>query len=368
MASKNRAAAHAVELMQKLRKEPYRFDFYQAIRRIECLHPDSPRFGRSRRAGEDPLRLSQEPSVAFAPSPLASFQTGKADQPARLAVNFFGLFGPNGPLPLHLTEHARNRLRNSDDPTFIRFVDMFHHRMLSLFFRAWADAQPTVSFDRPGSDRFATYMGSLFGIGMPSLRDRDAVPDRAKFYYAGRLACQARPAEGLRALLQDFFNIPVSIEEFVGQWVRVPRADRCRLGESLRTGVLGKTTLVGTHVFDCQQKFRILFGPMRLAEYRSLLPGNDSVDRLIALVRNYIGHELVWDARLILKKEEVPPLELGVNSRLGWTSWLINRSPDRNADNMILDAVGIEERNRQRKTAGNPPESNTVHATVPSGR
>ena len=127
------------------------------------------------------------------------------DAPPRLAVNFFGLFGPNGPLPLHLTEYARNRLRAESDPTLVRFIDLFHHRMLTLFYRVWAAAQPTVSFDRPETDRFALYVGSLFGLGMPSLRNRDAFPDLARLHYAGQLACQTRHPDGLNAMISDYF-------------------------------------------------------------------------------------------------------------------------------------------------------------------
>ena len=154
MAGKKRTTSSAVEMVRALEDEPHRYGFFQALRVLECAHPDRPRVGESTRPTEDAIRLAQEPSLAFAPATLASFQAGQKGFPPRLSVLFFGLFGPNGPLPLHLTEYARDRLRNEHDPTFSRFADIFHHRMLSLFYRAWAVAQPTVNFDRPQSDRF----------------------------------------------------------------------------------------------------------------------------------------------------------------------------------------------------------------------
>ena len=107
------------------------------------------------------------------------------------------LLGPHGPLPTHLTEYVRDRVRNANDPTFARFLDIFHHRMVTLFYRAWANAQPAVSLDRPGRDRFSFYVGSLFGLGEAMLRERDAVPDFAKLHFAGLLAGPTRPAAGL---------------------------------------------------------------------------------------------------------------------------------------------------------------------------
>lgn len=321
MAGEAGPAARAVAFLRALEEEPYRFGFFSALRRLECVHEDRPRLGQSARASADPVRLGQEPSLAFAPSALASFRPGGADKPARLDVLFLGLFGPNGPLPLHLTEYARNRLRQNDDPTFARFADLFHHRLLSLFYRAWANAQPTVEFDRPGADRFALYVGSLCGLGMPALRHRDAFPDLAKFHYAGQLACHTRHADGLRALVSGYFGMPVAIEPFVGQWIELPESSCCRLGESPDTGTLGVTAIAGARVWDYQQKFRIVLGPLTLAEYRRMLPGGESLRRLSALIRGYIGDELAWDVKVALKKEDVPPLWLGEGAQLGWTTW-----------------------------------------------
>lgn len=182
-----------MSLEQSLREKPWKFDFFQAVRRLECADSRKPRVGKALKATEEPVRLAQEPSLAFAPSTVAAFKSADAQSPARLSVFFLGLFGPHGPLPLHLTEYARDRIRNRGDATFSRFVDIFHHRMLSLFYRAWANAQPAVQFDRPDEDRYATYIGALFGLGMDSFRNRDAFPDLAKLHYAGRFAIPGRP-------------------------------------------------------------------------------------------------------------------------------------------------------------------------------
>ena len=133
----------------------------QALRRLETLFVDAPRLGRSLRPAEDPVRLTQEPSLAFAAATLAGFQLPKNGIPPRLSIAFGGLLGPQGPLPLHFTEYARDRIINSRDTTLTRFLDIFHHRMLSLVYRAWADAQPTVQFDRPNSDRFRAALATL---------------------------------------------------------------------------------------------------------------------------------------------------------------------------------------------------------------
>lgn len=339
MASPDRTAAHAVALFEALRQRPHAFHVFQALRRLECVYRELPRLAKSTRLSDDPLRLTQEPSLAFAPSTLAAFDPGNEHHPPRLSEYFLGLFGPQGPLPLHLTEYVRDRVRHHGDRTFIGFANIFHHRMLSLFYRAWAEAQPTVSFDRPETDRFHVYVGAPSGLGMPSLWNRDAAPDLAKLHYTGRLACQTRNAEGLQAILEDFFHLPVVIENFIGHWLPLSESSQCRLGETPVTGSLGMTAVIGERVWDCQYKFRILIGPMSLAEFQRFLPGSDSLRRLVAWVRNYVGEELLWDVNLVLRKEEVPPLKLGEGSQLGWTTWLVSQPLARDADDLNLDAI-----------------------------
>ena len=143
---------------------------------IECESPQLPRLGHSVRLADDPLRLGQKPDCTFAPSTLASVsQAGTAAVP-RLDQFFFGLTGPNGPLPLHLTEYARERQRNVNDATFKRFMDVFHHRLLTLFYRAWAEARPEISHDRIDDDYWSARLAALSGRGMPSLRGASRWP------------------------------------------------------------------------------------------------------------------------------------------------------------------------------------------------
>ncbi len=336
MASQDRAATPAVErLLQELQKEPYRFDFYQALRLLECAFDDAPRLGKSVRLADEPVRLSQEPSLKFAPATLAGFEPTENPKHNKLSVHFFGLCGPNGALPLHLTEYVRDRIRHHDDNTFAAFSDVFHHRLLSLFYRAWADAQPTVQYDRPDSDRFSVYVGSLFGIGMPTLRDRDAFPDLAKMYYAGRFACQTRHPEGLREMLADFFGVPVKIEEFIGEWIELPQDCRFQLGLQPESATLGVACTLGSHVWDCQQKFRISVGPVDWDSFVRLLPGGASLERLTALVKNYLGDELLWDMNLVLQQEETPSWQLG-QGQLGQTIWMDNAGVQEDPKDLIL--------------------------------
>ena len=316
---------------------PHGFGFYQAMRLLEAAYPDRPRLGRSVRPRQDAVRLGQHPDLVFAAATLAAWEERGA-LPPRLLVHFFGLFGTDGPLPLHLTEYARDRKRLARDQSFTRFADLFHHRALSLFWRAWADSRPTVSFDRPQDDRFTTYVGSLAGLGTAALRDRDAMPDLTKLHFAGLLSKQTRGAEGLAAILAAFFDMPVRIFCFVGAWLPLEPAERSRLGGAAATASLGASLLLGSRIWSRSQKFRVVFGPLSLAQYLRLLPGGGSFHRLIPVVRNYAGDTLLWDVNLILRTDEVPKLQLGRQGRLGWTTWLQPRRRGTDAADLYLEA------------------------------
>jgi type VI secretion system protein ImpH len=277
--------------------------------------------------------------MGFAPSTVSSCSWSEESERIRLGVAFLGLFGPNGPLPLHLTDYALERERRHRDPTFLRFADVFHHRFLCLFYRGWANAQPTVSFDRPGEDRFGGYLASLCGLGLPSLRHRDEMSDRAKLHFTGRLQCIARNPEGLEQIVSSYFRVEAAIGEFIGEWLEISPRDRCMLGRTPATGSLGVNAIVGAYAFECQHRFRLHIGPVGLADFEKFLPGGGSLPALVAVVRNYVGDELAWDLQLILRREEVPELRLGEAARLGWTSWLGTRESERDADDVILDPL-----------------------------
>lgn len=322
-------------LIERLEHEPFRFDFYQIVRRLECMQPDLPRVGTSQKPAQDPIRFGQEPSLAFPPATLSRFRR-TASGASKLLVNFIGLLGPNGPMPLHITQYIRDRLHNEHDPTIAAFLDVFHHRAISLFYRAWANCQPTVNRDRVDDDRLAFYMSCLIGLGPETLSNRDTVPDDAKRYFTGRLSLQTHNAEGLESILDDYFDVPVRLEQFIGHWVALPDDYRCKLGASRATGTLGQSSIIGTRYWDVRQKFRIVLGPLELDQYRRFLPTGKSFRSLRDWVRNYVGLHLLWDLRLILKPRQVPPLKLGESGQLGWTTWLASHGFERPADDLIL--------------------------------
>ena len=330
--------SHLSGMMGELEENPHAFGFFQALRMIECLHPASPGFGRSSRPGDDPIRLGQEPSMTFESASLSAFEARGEGAPPKLTVRLLGLLGPNGPLPLHLTEYSQQRNLWNHDPTFSRFLDIFNNRMLGLFYRAWANNEPTVSFDRPRRDRFPDYVGALFGIGMEGLRNRDALPDLAKLHFCGRLGLQTRNPEGLEAMLRGYFTLPAEVEEFVGEWVELPEREIFRLGADVGNGLLGESIIFGSEVWNSQHKFRILLGPMGYEDYLSFLPDRERVGQLVALVRNFMGDELEWDLLLILKREEVPAFCLDGRRHLGWSTWLGDRPGVEDANDLVFNA------------------------------
>jgi len=323
-------------LVDELARCPFAYDFFRAVRLLECHRHDLPRVGCSLSLVQEAVRFGQKPSLAFPPSTLESVEQRGPDGGAKLFVRFFGLFGPNAPLPPHLTEYAHERMLHYGDRTLAAFLDVFHHRLLSFFYRAWAANQKTVDLDRQDDERFSLFVGSVFGLGGEAQRNRDSIQDWAKLHFAGRLSCQARSAEGLESILQEYFEVPTRLQTFVGHWMDLPDDSVCVLGESRQTGSLGVNTIVGLTIYDAQLKFRIRLGPMKFHDYERLLPGGVSFDRLRQWVLNYCGEQFFWDAQLVLEAGEVPGAQLGMAGRLGWTTWLKSQPFTRDADELIL--------------------------------
>lgn len=331
--------------LRELEAEPWSFDFHTALRRLDCAYPDRPQSGHAARPAEEPVRVGQDPSLSFAPASLQAFRSPTAERSGRLRVAFLGLFGPQGPLPLHLTEHARDRMRGVGDRTFAAFVDIFHHRMFMLFHRAWAASRPTVGQDRPDTNPYSRYVGAICGLGSPALLGRDDLPDHAKLQFVGRLMCPTRNAQGLRAMIATYFGLPVEIEEFAADWLELPPENRWCLGRSAEVSELGKTSIVGRRVFARAHKFRVVLGPLARPDFQSLLPGTRRLATLAELVRSYVGDELAWDVRLVLRPEERRQLALGRGTRLGYDAWLGgNRAAGVGTEELVVEPPTLHDK------------------------
>jgi type VI secretion system protein ImpH len=357
-------------LFAALEADASQFDFYHALRHVDAAITGAVPLGRAARPRDEPIRLTQHPSLVFPPGALHQYRPGVAAYGlGRLSVHHFGLFGPNGALPQHLTEYVQERILHGKDETIARFCDIFQHRMILLFYRAWADCQAVTSLDRPERDAFGRYAASLVGLGQASLKDRDTVPDHLKLHHAGHLARQTRNAEGLLRPLAALLRVPVAVQEYCMQWLTLSGDERTRLISVALAGAksrhqievgaassrLGQGAIVGAKVPDVQHKFRLRLGSMTLHEFERYLPGGVRFFHVRDWVRNYLGVELAWDARLVLKRDEVPSTRLGAYGQLGWTSWLgmPSHRRTRDADDLLLDM----ERLSRTHTVGRSPDT-----------
>lgn len=331
----------------EVRKEPWRFDWFGIMRWLEAKNPAFPRFGRAMRPAHEVVRISQKPSLSFAPAALSGF--GRTAQGYSYIEQIpFGLYGSNGPMPLYFTEFARERCEYDADSALQGFLDIFHHRFALLFYRAWADAQAAPSLDRQGSleeDHFSRYVGSLIGYGEPLFDgERDTVPAHAKRYMAGHLVRLTRNPEGLGAILRGFFSCPFRIQEWMPRWLKLRERDCTRLGNEAVACFLGGGAVCGTSILDRQHGFRIYVGPLSFDEYRAFLPGQRRFRQLRDWVRNYVGIEFSWDIKLIMRHDEVPALRLGAEmGMLGWTAWLGRSSNFENRGDLVLEGERPEE-------------------------
>lgn len=354
--------------LQRLAAEPYRFDFYQALRRVESAHPHLPRLGEAMRPADEPMRVAQSAEMTFAPAPLHAVQTDKVSGLPRLMQRIFGLVGPNGALPIHLTELARERQMHHADPVLQRFFDTLTNRFALLFYRAWASAQPVVSLDRPGDNAFARRLGALFGIGIAPIQQRDALRDDAKLHFTGRLARQTRDADGLQSWCRSEFDLPVRIDQWQGHWMPLARAERTRLHTSAALRgpgqQLGRGAVLGASVWDVQHKFRIVIGPMPLARYLDFLPGGRDLARLQAMVRQWVGLEFAWDLQLVLARADIPRVQLarGVGA-LGRSAWLGRYRRAGDSADMVIDVESTLGRRRPPLHPSSAPNASTTRTS-----
>ena len=314
-------------LDQQLFDFPYDFNFFQAVRLLHLILEERPGVGRIAKPDEEPVRLKTRHSLEF---PASSVHSLSAEtDPPEMTVAFLGLTGIQGVLPHHYTEHILGRAQFRDF-AMADFFDLFNHRILSLFYRAWEKHAFPVRLQlaaaKKETDEFTRYLFDWIGMGTRGLHGRMAFTDQALLRYAGLIGQKPASATALQSMLRDYFGVPVEIEEFVGAWYALAEEDQCNLLEEDLKNRLGEGAIAGDAVWDSQARFRIRLGPLELRSFVDFLPDGDAIEKLRDLVRFYAGPILQFDVQLALKAAEVPWCELGDESpsgpRLGWCGWL----------------------------------------------
>lgn len=321
-------------LAQELFDEPYRFDFFQAVRLLERMYPDRHPVARSADtlrdvvpdASREVVRFRTRQTLSFPSSQIHDLvQEGDEDGPPAMTVAFMGLTGPLGLLPHQYTELVMERARYRDTALW-SFLDIFNHRMISLFYRVWEKYHFPIAYERGEEDRFTSYLFGIIGMGTKGLLGRMSFKDQALLLYSGLISQRPHSAVALSAILSDYFGVPVDIVQFPGEWLKLDD-NVTRLGSE--NSELGLSTIAGTRVWSDQSKFRVRVGPMSLKRFKAFTPLGSAYKPLLELTRLFVGLEFEFDTQLVLEAPEVPFAVLSGSStdgpRLGWTSWLKTR-------------------------------------------
>lgn len=304
--------------------EPYRFDFFQAVRLLEMAQPHAQPTGESSEPAKEAVRFHSRVSLDFPASDVHQISLSPdGESVAEMTVNFLGLSGPQSPLPLPFTELILERIARKD--TGLRdFLDIFNHRLISLMYRSRKVHRVAFTTKSPEESAAARYLYSFLGLGHPSLHNRLAVKDRALLYYVGLLSKQPRSAAGLERMLSDHFQVDVRLHQFQRSRKALESHQWTFLGVTGQNQILGDSAVLGTHVWDQQGSFEVELGPLLLNQFLHFLPGGSAYSPLCELTQFYAGAQLEFWFRLRIEAGEVPESRLG-KAKLGWTSWLKTR-------------------------------------------
>ncbi|MCB9385573.1 MAG: type VI secretion system baseplate subunit TssG [Bryobacterales bacterium] len=330
----------ARDLGPHISEAPSDFEFFQLVRLLTRLAPFREPVGRFAAPGEESVRFGGEPELSFPPTEVRGLELEVAEGPPRMGVHFFGLIGALGVLPTQYTELVRERERNGDR-AMGEFFNLFHHRMLSLFVRAWERSRPGVAFERGEEDAFGRILMSLVGLGTPGLAGRQAVKDQALVYYAGLLSQMPRSSSALEQIISEYFDVDCEVIPFAGAWRPIEKEAQTRFRDRPRDSEsLGRGAVVGDEVWDQQSVFRLRLGPLPLKQYSQFLPGASAYKPLGALVKFFCGEDLDAEVQLVLRREEAPRAGLDVEDgpppQLGWVSWMFSKPLDRDPDETVL--------------------------------
>jgi type VI secretion system protein ImpH len=331
-------------LNQDFFDEPHGYRFFQAVRLLERMFPERQSVGRDSLPASEVVRFRSRPTLEFPASEVHELREAEEDltdfRKVEMFVNFMGMVGAVGILPANYTELVVERVRYRDE-TLWDFLDMFTHRAVSLFFRAWEKYRFPVGYERANGDDFTDFLFDFVGLGTRGLRGRMSLPDESLLPYAGLIATKPVSVAALEQTLNDYFAVPVKVEQFFGQWLALDEESITRL--SIANSRLGVSTVVGTRIYDSQSKFRVRIGAINLEKFKAFLPNGMAHKAVSSVIRFLAGEEFDFDLQLILVAKEVPSCILTTRAKrrpqLGWTSYLKTQKFKHDDEQVILQTM-----------------------------
>jgi type VI secretion system protein ImpH len=310
------AAVSADQLKYLLEHAP-EVSFYRAVLFLERLWRESVPIGHEGPAASERVRLRPSVSMSFPPSDLESAEPIPQSDKVQITTTFLGLYGADSPLPTTYPERIAQIAMETRGERVRAFLDIFHHRILSLVYRSWRKYRPVsispASID-PILDRALSVIGFSSKLGLGG-----SVPRLSEVRL---LALRSRSAAGLEFLVRKRLGYLADLVQIIPRTVAIPKQQRSRLGQ--RGSVLGESLVAGAKVAD-RNKVRVAVHAKDFDTYLCLLPGERDWHRIEGAFKDYLRAPIDHDFEVKLDPEDVPAWELGsrkVPARLGLTAWL----------------------------------------------
>jgi type VI secretion system protein ImpH len=310
--------------------------FFDFVRGLDGKRPGSVLLGTAGTVKEEAIRFHCSTSMGHPNREVERVwweQDSRGRERCHMRIPFFGLNGITSPLPGSYLREMSDDEDEGHRPTVSDFLDIFNHRLISLYYRAWLKYRGHMCLDGDANRGIVPLILALGGMdGELRGKGPDHANPQALLTAIAPLMRRVKSPSSSESSLRELLGVAVQVVPYDLRQVPVPEDQLLQLGVSSCRLDGEDPPVLGEFVPDYMGRCEVRIGPVPMKLLTRLQPEGDLSIAAHRMLSKSLPSTMEYRLTLLLEEDATPGWALGEDesSLLGFNLWLGEPGPGDN--------------------------------------